>query len=233
MPEHTWICLSDADRITGICLVITAQCMKKQRLYAVEHAFLSRYPGGFNNNELVAIGKKHQITRRHEQALACFAPAQFATPQKVAFDMVTQISRSSMVSMFEKPRLKDWVNIMSDMERESYAMALYEILHGDEQRGFTTMCSLLSAAKVAKWPLMTILPYYYAVQRNVFIKPTTTKKIIAYFELEGLNYRPLPDYTFYRNYSDQILAMKSMVDPSLQIDNAAFTGFLMMALQGL
>lgn len=204
--------------------------MNIKRLRAVEHAFLTRYPEGFANTELLQIAKKHQITKRHEQAQACFKPENFSVPLKVVDDMVTQISRSSLVSMFEKPRLKDWVKVMSDMEKESYALALHDMLHGNQAQGFTTMCSLLEAGKIAKWPLLTVLPYYFTPQTEVFVKPTTTKKIINFFELEGLSYRPKPSYEFYSTYKSRISEMKSKVNASLQGDNAAFTGFLMMAL---
>ena len=57
MPDHAWIGVSDAEKIPGTCLATTAQCMKKQRLCALEHAFLTRYPDEFSNKELVARGK--------------------------------------------------------------------------------------------------------------------------------------------------------------------------------
>ena len=205
--------------------------VNRQRLKAVESEFLSVYPDGFADPELVKLGKKHQVELRVKQAQEFFAPECFAQPQLVAENMAKTISRSSMVSVFEKPRLRDWVKGMTHQERESYALALRDMLHGDNEYGFNIMLDLLRPAKLAKWSLMTILPCYYAPHDEVFVKPTTAKGIIRYFDLEGLEYKPAPSYEFYINYRKQILAMKEKVSPSLQSNNAAFCGFLMMMTQ--
>jgi hypothetical protein len=144
--------------------------------------------------------------------------------------MMKAISRSSLVSRFEKPRLWDWVNMMTSQEREGYAFSLKDILHGDQRYGFNMMLSLLAPGRLAKWSLMTILPYYYSPLDEVFVKPTTTKKIVNHFELNNLIYKPLPIYKFYTEYRKRIIDMRGMVDKSLQLDNAAFCGFLMMAI---
>ncbi|WP_211284163.1 hypothetical protein [Oceanimonas doudoroffii] len=119
--------------------------------------------------------------------------------------MVKLISRSSMVSMFEKPRLRDWVRAMTHHERESYSFALNDMLHGDQKYGFNIMLDLLRPARLAKWSLMTILPYYYTPRAEVFVKPTTTKGVIRFFELQGLIYNPTPSYPFYTAYREQII----------------------------
>ncbi len=207
--------------------------MNLQRFKTAQDEFLSQFPGGFSNPLMQQAGKKHQLALRTQQAQAWFAPEQFGYPQQIAEHMVTLIRRSSMISMYEKPRLRDWVHAMTPQERESYAFSLNEILHGNQASGFQLMIDLLSPAKLAKWSLVTILPYYFAPQEEVFMKPNTTKGVIRYFELEGLKYTPTPDYEFYRRYRQQILEMRQQADPSLQYDNAAFTGFLMMALKSL
>ncbi|NHI00262.1 hypothetical protein [Oceanimonas sp. MB9] len=207
--------------------------MNKQRLLAAESEFLTLYPGGFSHPLMVREGKKHQIAQRTAQAQQCFAPECFSRPQQVAEDMIKLISRSSMISMFEKPRLRDWVRAMTHHERESYAFALNDMLHGDQEYGFNIMLDLLRPARLAKWSLMTILPYYYAPRVEVFVKPTTTKGVIRFFELQGLVYNPTPSYPFYTTYREQIIEMRNMVDASLQQDNAAFTGFLMMSTKTL
>jgi len=93
------------------------------------------------------------------------------------------------------------------------------------------MSDLLSEYRLAKWPLITVCPIYYRPSVEVFIKPTTVKGVIGYFELEGLKYSPNPTYGFYKAYREQINLMKKELDISLQFDNAAFCGFLMMSLE--
>jgi hypothetical protein len=68
---------------------------------------------------------------------------------------------------------------------------------------------------------------------EVLVKPTTAKGVIEYFELEGLKYSSHPTFEFYRAYREQINQIKKEVDASLQFDNAAFCGFLMMSLENL
>ena len=89
---------------------------------------------------------------------------------------------------------------------------------------------LLVAAKIARWSLISIGPVYFKPQREVFVKPTTAKKIIDHLELDHLTYKPRPSWEFYAGYRQALLEMKSQVNPSLTPNNAAFTGFLMMAL---
>ncbi|HYE82169.1 MAG TPA: hypothetical protein VEG39_08385 [Clostridia bacterium] len=49
--------------------------------------------------------------------------------------------------------------------------------------------------------------------------------------MEGLRYSPKPTHEFYRAYREQINWIKKEVSASLQIDNGAFCGFLMMAME--
>jgi len=88
---------------------------------------------------------------------------------------------------------------------------------------------ILAEGKLAKWRLVTICLLYYRPDREVFVKPTTTKNVIRQFELDGLVYSPRPSWNFYSDYRDAIEAMKSQVSPTLSPNNAAFTGFLMMS----
>lgn len=204
--------------------------MKNSKLAALEKKFLLRYPGGFDNPELMAIGKKHQVTNRVKQAQEFFHIDRFSSTLSVVEHMLKLISRSSLISLYEKPRLKDWVKLMTPQEQESYALSLKDMLHGDQEYGFNVMLDLLLPGKLAKWSLMTILPYYFAPHDEVFVKPTTTKKILQYFCIDDLVYKPKPSFDFYLKYRQEIINMRKNVEPSLQHDNAAFCGFLMMSI---
>lgn len=204
--------------------------MNKARLHAAEQEFLTRYPKGFNSPEMLEIGKKHKMDKMIQQAQSEFAESRFSNPQQVAESMVKMVSRSSMVSMFEKPKFRDYVKAMTRDERETLAYSLKDFLYGDQEYGFNTMVSLLLPVKLAKWSLVTILPNYVKPQQEVFVKPTTAKGVIKLFELEGLTYKPQPSYDFYTVYRQQILEMKSLVGKGLSPNNAAFSGFLMMSM---
>lgn len=201
--------------------------MNTQKLKRAEDDFLLMFPSGFSDPSLVELAKKHYADLRKEQAAEYFSEEAFAVPHIVVENIVKLISRSSLVSRFEKPRFKHLINNLTDSEREDYAFALYEQLHGNQEKGFETIITILQREKMAKWPLLTIIPYYYRPSQEIFVKPTTVKAILASYEFDNIQYRPLPSYAFYQAFKTQILAMKQQVSPSIGEDSAAFTWFLM------
>ena len=202
------------------------------KLKQVEADFFFRYPGGFDNPEMIAIRKVHKLDKMIELSQESFAKANFKLPDLIVENMVKIITRSSLISVFEKPKFRDFAHSLSPEERRILASGLGEFLHGNQPTGFETMLDVLRKGKLAKWPLMTVCPAYYRPQVEVFIKPTTVKGIIGTFELEKLHYHPAPTWTFYEQYRSVINEMKSWVDESLARYNIAFSGFLMRSMQG-
>ena len=88
------------------------------------------------------------------------------------------------------------------------------------------MLGMLQPHKLARWAVVSIVPFYFAPNREVFVKPTTAKGIIAYLEVEDLHYSPTPSWAFYRGYQKLIAEVKHQVVPTLAPNNAALTGFL-------
>jgi len=205
--------------------------MNKKKLKQAERDFLTLYPGGFSDPDMEKIGKRHRVDKMTELAQSSFTKQHFETPAWVIESMIKIIGRSSMVSMFEKPKFRDFVKALPAAERELLASGFGQFLHGRQQEGFETMLSVLVTGKLAKWSLMTILPVYCKPLEEVFVKPTTAKGVIEYFELDTLVYKPLPTWAFYKSFREIILEMRSQVDPSLAPNNAAFTGFLMMSMR--
>ncbi|MBP2636155.1 MAG: hypothetical protein H6Q72_2062 [Firmicutes bacterium] len=206
--------------------------MNKAKLKEAEKNFLMRFPGGFSHPEMLALIKKHKVEKMKKMAQDSFAIGQFEYAHNIVEAMGKIVAQSSLISIFEKPKFRDFVKGLSDGEKEHLAHGLKEFLHGDQAFGFRMMTGLLSEYKLAKWPLLTIYSIYYRPNTEAFIKPTTVKGIIEYFELTGLKYNSTPTYEFYASFREQILQMKQEVHTALQVDNAAFCGFLMMALAG-
>ncbi len=205
--------------------------MDLKQLQRAEQRFLSQYPGGFDHPELQKIGRKHKVERMSAMAREAFSPSAFDNPEAVVRAMIRIVGAASMVSLFEKPKFRDYVSTLSAGEAEALVGGLYGFLHGDQAAGFAAMLDVLARGKLAKWSLMTILPNYYHPQTEVFVKPTTAKGVIAQFGLRDLEYRPRPSWDFYQRYRAAILEMKARVDSSLRLNNAAFCGFLMMSLE--
>jgi hypothetical protein len=206
--------------------------MNLKRLKQAEQEFFNRYPGGFANPEMIAIRKKHKLDKMIELAQDAFVKRNFKLPDLIVENMIRVITRSSLVSVFEKPKFRDFARSIPSKDKQTLAEGLEEFLHGNEQLGFETSVEVLKSGKLAKWSLMTICPTYYRPQFEVFVKPTTARGIIETFELKHLHYKATPTWAFYNEYRAVINEMKSKVDASLSPYNVAFTGFLMRSMQG-
>ncbi len=202
--------------------------MNTEKLKDAERRFLAQYPGGFSNPQMKEIAKKHRAEKMNTLAQESFSADMFDDPASIVASMAKIVGQSSMISVFEKPKFRDFSKIISDGEKVHMAHGLHEFLYGNQELGFTMMTQLLGSYQLAKWPLLTICPLYYRPHEEAFIKPTTVKSAIAYFELEGLRYSPRPSFEFYIAYRGQLIRMKKLVDVSLQSDNAAFSAFLML-----
>lgn len=203
----------------------------KKKLRTLESIFLAEYPLGFEDPAIQQIGKKHRMDKMVEFTQQAFAKKAFTNIETVADNMVKAVSRSSMVSMFEKPKFRDFVKRMNRDEKAFLVHALKQMLHGNQQAGFEAMVDLLLTEKLAKWSLVTIIPAYYAPVDEVFVKPTTAKSVLRYFELDEPVYKPRPSWVFYQQYRALINDAKTRVNPNLSPSNAAFSGFLMMTVR--
>ena len=119
--------------------------MDRKALKQAEKAFLREYPGGFEHPELAALAKKHKMNQHEAFARESFAKARFDDPPTVVADMVTLVSRSGMVSMFEKPKFKTMGSGLGKADAKSLSDALYELLHGAQKAGFEALRSCARA----------------------------------------------------------------------------------------
>jgi len=207
--------------------------MNLGKLKHAEETFLHRYPGGFDNHEIIAVRKKkHNVDKMIAFAQESFTKRNFKLPALIVQNMIRVVSRSSVISVFEKPRFRDFAEALFPEDRKWLSDALEELLHGDEQIGFETILDMLKRGKLAKWSLMTICQTYFHPQRDVLVKPTTVKGIIEYFALKNLQYKPAPTWAFYASYRSTLHEMKSKVDKSLSPSNAAFSWFLLLSFHG-
>lgn len=207
--------------------------MNKRKLKEAEERFFSRYPEGFSDPMILEISKKHRVEKMNKLAQDSFAMEQFENPGAIVDSMNRIISQSALISVFEKPKFKELVKAMGDIEKVRLAHGLKEFLYQDQKYGFEQMAALMEEYKLAKWPLLTVCPIYFRPEAEVYVKPTAAKGIIEYFELEGIHYSPRPSFEFYQAYREHINQMKKEVSPSLPSDNAAFCGFLMMAMDSM
>ncbi len=200
-------------------------------LKEAEAAFLERFPLGFRDPGMQPIRKRHNVDKLTEFARENLNELALAQPQRFAELVLTIIGRSSMVSRFEKAPFRDAIHSMSSKDKEQLAAAFEKRLFGrGKKAGFEAVVDLFGRYKLARWSLVSAVPFYFAPKREAFVKPTTAKKIIELLDADHLTYRPRPDWKFYDGYRKLILEVKKLVDPSLTPNFAAITGFLMVTL---
>ncbi|KMT65642.1 hypothetical protein [Catenovulum maritimum] len=204
--------------------------MNLQKLKQAESYFLSQYPQGFASEEMKAIAKRHNISKLAEFSQTELAPDNFSQPERILDALIKIISRSSMVSLFEKPKFKDFIADLNTAEKIAFSDAYYQRLYGDEQLGFEQILDLLKQHKMAKWSIISVVPFYLKPNDEVFVKPTTAKGIIKHFELSDMIYKPTPSWAFYLQYQKLVAEVKANIDDRIKENNAAITGFLMMSI---
>ena len=206
--------------------------MNLEKLKEAEAYFLELYPQGFEDVGLLPIIKRHNTAKIGEQVREMFAKENFSQPELICENFAKIVSKSTLISLFEKPKVRDMIKLMRIELRYILCIGLYEMLYGDKKEGFDTLVEVLSFYTLAKWSIVTLIPYYFYRDKEFFIKPMTTKNIIAFFEIEGLVYRPKPSYEFYVQYKKVLENMRAEVSQKISPnDNAGFTGFLMMAMK--
>ena len=207
--------------------------MNLQKLREAEAVFLSRFPRGFNDPDpwMEKIRKRHNIEKLHDFTRHNLSEITFSQPHKFTDVLVSIITRSSMVSRFEKPPFRRFVDALDSKDRRRLAEAFRKRLVGRKKReGFDEIVSVFARYKLARWSLVSAVPFYFKPTREAFVKPSTAKKIIAFLEIEDMHYHARPDWAFYSGYRKLILDIRKLVNDDLKSNNAAVTGFLMSSM---
>ena len=205
--------------------------MNIEKLEQLEAKFLSQYPMGFDDPDLMVIAKKHKVDAMKEFVHTHFAKEKFDDPDAISDAFTKLIAKSSLVSVFEKAKYKDVAKLFREDEIETLSSALYNILYGDQKKGFNQLVLLLATFGLAKWPILTVLGLYYNGDYEVLVKPTTVKAVLSYLEVTEFKYTTKPNYEFYAKYRDLINDLKKRTGKSLATDNGAYCGFLMMTIE--
>lgn len=205
--------------------------MNRSKLLQAEAVFLSQYPEGFDDAGMAHIKKKHNVDKLAEFAQENLTRSSFNRPEFVVETVAKIVSRSSMVSRFEKPPFRDFVASLNSHEKLALSQAYEKRLYGrSKKRGFEELVGMLQPFGLAKWSVVSVVPFYLFPNKEVFVKPTTAKGIIANLEVEELQYKPGPTWEFYQGYQHLLREIREEVVPSLSPNNAALTGFLMTSL---
>jgi len=205
--------------------------MSLEKLKDLESEFLHIYPKGFKDEYFFPRMKKFKPEKLEEFAKEVLKKENFSNPSQLVEDFYKVIQKSVMVSLFDKLKLKDALATLNSYEKDMLSIEIYELLYGNKKEGFEGLVDFLAEYKLAKWTLISIVPYTINRQTEYFIKPTTTKDIIKYFDKTDLIYKPKPTYEFYENYTNFLNELKKNTHETLTFDNAVFTGFFNISLK--
>jgi hypothetical protein len=205
--------------------------MNLDKLKDLESEFLAKYPSGFKDETFFPKIQKYNPQKLEVFAKEALKKENFSNPSLVVEGFYKTVQKSVMVSLFDKLKLKDALLGLTSYEKDMLSIEIYELLYAKEKNGFEGLVEFLAQYNLAKWTIVSVVPYCINRHRSYFIKPTTTKMIIKYFELNDLIYKPRPSYEFYTNYTKALEFMKLNLHDSLTFDNVAFTSFLKVAIE--
>ena len=205
--------------------------MNIQRLKEAEGVFLARFPKGFNDPGMAQIRKAHNVGQLADFTRATVTETALSKPREFAETLLKIISRSSMVSRFEKPPFARFLDALDSNDKRHLAEAFRKRLFGRKKReGFEEIVELFARYKLARWSLVSAVPFYFAPSKEAFVKPSTAKRIVAFLDMEDLHYQARPDWAFYDGYRRLMLDIKKNVDSNLTPNCAATAGFLMSTM---
>lgn len=205
--------------------------MNIDKLKQAEASFLQRFPDGFDDPGMDKIKKKHNVDKISEFAQQNLTRTNFNRPEFIVDTVHKIVSRSSMVSRFEKPKFRDFVKSLNSHEKQALADSYEKRLFGRAKRqGFEEILGMYSHHGIAKWSLVSVVPFYFSPIKEAFVKPTTAKGMLAYLEITDTVYKPTPSWEFYTAYQRLLAEIKKQVSPSLSPNNAALSGFMMSSM---
>lgn len=202
-----------------------------EKLKDFEAEFLEYYPKGFEDANFFPTMKKFNPSKLEEFTKENLKKENFSNPNLVVQSFFQIIQKSVLISLFDKLKFRDMLATLNSYEKDMLSIEIYEFLYGNKKEGFEGLVEFLEQYKLAKWTIVSIVPYSLNRQKDFFIKPTTTKNIIRYLELDDLKYHSKPTFEFYDKYTKKLEIMKNSVSKSLTFDNAAFTGFLRISIE--
>ena len=205
--------------------------MNLEKLKDVETEFLLQYPSGFQDAKFFPTMKKFDPAKLETFTKENLKKENFSNPNLVVDDFFQIIQKSVLVSLFDKLKFRDIKDSLTSYEKDMLSIEIYELLYGNKRNGFEGLVDFLNEYKLAKWTIISLVPYCINRHEDYFIKPTTTKNIIKTFELEDLIYKSKPSFEFYDKYTKALDIMKSNIDKSLSPDNVGFTAFLKVAME--
>ena len=118
-----------ADATAGsVRLMKTLPQMNRERLRQAEASFLQIYPRGFADPAIQPLRKKHNVDRLVRFSRDNLTRVHCSRPEALSSALLKVVSRSSLVSRFEKPRFKEFLASLGSDDKVALAFAVEQRL---------------------------------------------------------------------------------------------------------
>ncbi len=169
--------------------------------------FLEIYPDGFEDIRYMEKAWKHDDSKIVEFFQKLDAQ-QFdeSNPHALAEKFGKIISKSTMVSTFEKISLRNYLSFFEG--HGAFIMAIKHLIENYNEQNFDTLVDVLSRYKdqgntnAAKWPVMSFFTYYGVKSHECYpVKPTTVKQVAQLLDVD-IGYKARPNFETYEKIND-------------------------------
>jgi hypothetical protein len=172
--------------------------------------FLSIFPGGFRDEDYVALEREYKVEAHERWAEALPQPRlrefirsrEFAEAAALAV-RVEQRTRHSMLFSFEKMALRD--ALKSAAGARTFTEGLYEFLHGTAAlpKRFEAWVEAVESlprrqTRVLTWPMVTVWGFLAQPEAHIFMKPNTMKAAADKYG-HDLRYKSRPNWETYES----------------------------------
>lgn len=178
---------------------------------ACRRKFLAYYPGGFRDEDYLALERGFKWAA-HERWMEQLNPPAFRLMlRRGQYDRIARLavqieSRTNLLFSFEKMALRDAVD--SREGARVFAQGLHDFLHGragDERRFEAWRDAVASLprrqTRVLTWPLLTVFGFIARPDIHIFLKPRVTRLAAEAYGFEFI-YRSKPQWDTYESLLD-------------------------------
>ena len=132
--------------------------------------FLGFFPGGFTDPRYLEQEREYKLAAaaRLRDGAALAACVDASEPECAA---ATHVFGTNMLSRFENARARE---CLKGPHGQQYLQGAARFTRGERQAGLEAMASALRHYGNASWPLFTFLPYLWAPEEVMFLKPEAT-----------------------------------------------------------
>lgn len=173
--------------------------------------FLKIFPGGFHDQKYLrdertgkdkTAGPKVDKVKAHDLMTASLSREQMdaliaaGDHAEVGRRALRVIGETDLVFPREAISLRN--ALQTEENQRAFAESLRALLYGEADAGtrFAAFCDRLAALGAAKWPLATYFPFVAFPEREMFLKPTVTRRVAEMLGFE-LNYSVEPNWLTY------------------------------------